>query len=640
MRVRHVTIALISVTALVGGALTAETASATTLPSNVEHVCDAPTKPGVMACFALRRTDITPKLAAAATPSGIGPSDLQSAYKLPAGGAGATVAIVDAYDNPNAESDLATYRSTYGLPACTTANGCFRKVNQKGASSPLPSPDSGWAGEIALDVDMVSATCPSCHILLVEADSANDTSLFTAINTAVSMGAKYVSNSWGGGESSGQTSTDSQYLNHPGVVITVSSGDSGYGAEYPASSRYVTAVGGTSLTKATSTTRGWTEKAWSGAGSGCSAYDAKPTWQTVTTSCSRRAAADVSAVADPATGLAVYTTYGGSGWAVYGGTSASAPIIAAVYALAGTPGASDYPASYPYAHTGNLFDTTSGSNGSCGAPMCTSGSGWDGPTGLGTPNGTAAFTASGGGGGGSVAVANPGSKSSAVGASTSLTLTASGGTSPYTWSATGLPPGLTLAGSTGVISGTTTTAGTYSVTVTAKDASGATGSTTFTWTVTGGGGGCVATQLLGNTGFETGSASPWSATSGVVSTASGSEAPHGGTYFAWMDGYGSAHTDTLSQTVTVPSGCTSATLSFWLKIDTAETSSTAYDKLTVKVGSTTLATYSNLNKAAYTQRSFNLTGYAGQSVTVTFTGIEDASLQTSFVIDDVALSVS
>jgi Putative Ig domain len=627
--------------ALVAGTLTASALPAQAAAVTVAHSCAAVTTPGVMSCFALRRTDLksTRTLAPNATPSGIGPADLVSAYKLGAGGSGATVAIVDANDDPSAESDLATYRSQYGLPACTTANGCFRKVNQNGTASPLPSADSGWAGEISLDVDMVSAVCPSCHILLVEANSASDTDLFTAINTAVSMGARYVSNSWGGSESSSQTSIDSQYLNHPGVAITVSSGDDGTGAEFPASSRYVTAVGGTSLTRSSGTTRGWTEKAWSGAGSGCSAYEAKPTWQTVTTGCSRRAEADVSAVADPATGVAVYQTYGASGWSVYGGTSASAPIVAGVYALAGTPGSGDYPASYPYAHPGSLFDVTSGSNGGCGAPMCTAGTGWDGPTGVGTPNGTGAFGT--GGGPGPVTVTNPGNRTGTVGTATSLTLSASGGTGSYTWSATGLPPGLTLNASTGVVSGTPSTAGTYSVTVTATSG-GASASASFTWTISPtGGGGCTAAQLLGNPGFETGSAAPWTATSGVVSAASGADVPRSGSYFAWLDGYGTGHTDTLTQSVTIPASCTKATLSFYLAVNTAETtSSTAYDTLTVKAGSTTLATYSNLNKSGYTLRSFDLSAFVGKSVTVAFSGVEDSSLQTSFLVDDTSLSVS
>ena len=360
--------------------------------------CAVSTHPGVMACKALKVTSGVNSLAMsarsvnpAATPSGYGPSDLHSAYGLPStGGSGATVAIVDAYDDPNAEADVAKYRSQYGLAACTTANGCFRKVGQSGTSS-LPSADAGWAEEISLDLDMVSATCPSCHILLVEASSASMANLGKSVNTAVSLGAKYVSNSYGGGESSSDTSYDSSYFNHPGVAITVSAGDSGYGAEYPAASRYVTAVGGTSLKKSSST-RGWTDTVWNGTGSGCSAYDAKPSWQK-DTGCTRRTIGDVSAVADPATGVAVYDTYGGdSGWEVFGGTSASSPIIASVYALAGTPSAGSTPASFPYAHTGSLNDVTSGSNGSCGSSyLCTAKSGYDGPTGLGTPNGVAAF---------------------------------------------------------------------------------------------------------------------------------------------------------------------------------------------------------------------------------------------------------
>ncbi|MBY8876619.1 S53 family peptidase [Actinacidiphila acidipaludis] len=360
--------------------------------------CAVSTHPGVMACKALKVTSGVNSLAMsarsvnpAATPSGYGPSDLHSAYGLPStGGSGATVAIVDAYDDPNAEADLGKYRSQYGLAACTTANGCFKKVGQSGTSS-LPSADAGWAEEISLDLDMVSATCPSCHILLVEASSASMANLGKSVNTAVSLGAKYVSNSYGGGESSSDTSYDSSYFNHPGVAITVSAGDSGYGAEYPAASRYVTAVGGTSLKKS-STTRGWTDTVWNGTGSGCSAYDAKQSWQK-DTGCSRRTIADVSAVADPATGVAVYDTYGGdTGWEVFGGTSASSPIIASVYALAGTPSSGSTPASFPYAHTGSLNDVVSGSNGSCsGSYLCTAKSGYDGPTGLGTPNGVTAF---------------------------------------------------------------------------------------------------------------------------------------------------------------------------------------------------------------------------------------------------------
>jgi subtilase family serine protease len=365
---------------------------------SVTRSCAAPAKPGIMACNALKvTTGAVARPATAAAPSGYGPADLRSAYALPStGGSGQTVAIVDAYDDPNAASDLAAYRAQYGLPPCTTANGCFKKVSQSGSTTSLPAADAGWAEEESLDLDMVSATCPSCHILLVEASSASMSNLGTAVNRAVTMGAKFVSNSYGGGESSADTSYDSSYFNHPGVAITVSAGDSAYGAEYPAASKYVTSVGGTALRRS-STTRGWTETVWKtnsteGTGSGCSRYDAKPTWQK-DTGCSKRTIADVSAVADPATGVAVYDTYGGDpGWEVFGGTSASSPIIASVYALAGTPSTGSTPASFPYAHTSSLNDVTSGNNGSCSPSyLCTAGAGYDGPTGLGTPKGTTAF---------------------------------------------------------------------------------------------------------------------------------------------------------------------------------------------------------------------------------------------------------
>jgi hypothetical protein len=633
MRVRPPVFMVIGAAAvLAAGVLLAPSALAAPNPhanSNATRVCAAPKKAHQMACFALRRTDIAGALAISpnATPSGLSPGNLINAYKLPASSTTATVAIVDAMDDPTAESDLATYRSQFGLPACTTANGCFRKVNQNGATSPLPASDPGWAGEISLDIDMVSAICPSCHILLVEANSATNTNLYAAEDFAASQ-AKFVSNSWGGSEYSTQTSDDAHF-NHPGVAITVSSGDSGNGSEYPATSRFVTAVGGTSLSPA-SNARGWTETAWSGAGSGCSASDAKPNWQTVTTNCSRRAEADVAAVADPNTGVAVFQTFGASGWVVYGGTSVAAPIMASVYALAGTPGSNDFPASYPYAHPGNLFDVTSGSNGSCGAPQCTAGTGWDGPTGLGTPNGTAAFTA--GGGPGAVTVNNPGNQTGTVGTAVSLTMTASGATGSFSWSASGLPAGLSINASTGVISGTPTTAGTSAVTVTATSGTQS-GTASFSWTVNPVGGGCTsAGQKLTNAGFESATAG-WSSTPAVIGQNGPSEPAHSGTWDAWMDGYGSSHTDSISQSVSIPSGCTNYTLTFWLHIDTSETTTTtAYDRLTVKIGSTTLATYSNLNRASgYSQKSFNVAAFAGQTVTINFTGTEDISLQTSFV---------
>ena len=602
-----------------------------------------------MACDVLIRTNVTqaiqPSTAPHAIPAGFGygPSSLQSAYNLPSStaGSGQTVAIIDAYDYPTAAADLATYRSAAGLPACGT--GCFSKVNQNGAASPLPAAagSNGWDVEEALDIDMVSAVCPLCHIILVEASSASTANLGTAVNSAVSLGAKFISNSYGGSESSSDTTTDNQYYNHPGVAITASAGDSGFGVEYPAASRYVTAVGGTSLATA-SNTRGWSETVWSGSGSGCSAFDAKPTWQT-DAGCARRTNNDVAAVADPNTGVAVYNTYSQGGWLEVGGTSASSPIIAATYALAGTPAAGTYPSSYPYQHTTSLYDVTSGSDGTCSpAYLCTGEVGYDGPTGLGTPHGTAAF-ASGGTTGNTVTVTSPGNQTGTVGTAASLQIhaTDSAAGQTLTYSATGLPAGLSINSSTGLISGTPTTATIYSVTVTARDTTGATGSASFTWTISAaGGGGCTATQLLGNPGFETGSAAPWTSTAGVINENGAGETSHSGSWYAWLDGYGTTHTDTLSQSVTIPAACTKTTFSFWLHIDTAETTTTTqFDKLTVTANSTTVATFSNLNhNTGYVLETFSLGSFAGSSVTLKFSGTEDSSLQTSFVIDDTAVN--
>jgi len=377
----------------------------TTTPAvgpHFQHVCSQ-ARQGFAACDAVVRTDIAGGITPAATVSGYGPSDLRSAYNLATAsannGSGVTVGIVDAFNDPNAFSDVNTYRAQFGEPALascapsavkSSTTPCFAKSDQNGGTS-LPRTNGGWAQEESLDIDMASALCPQCNILLVEAKSATLTNLGTSVNTAVNLGAAVVSNSYGGGESSGEVAQENSFFNHPGVAITASSGDSGFGVQFPAASRFVTAVGGTSLTRA-SNARGWTETAWSGAGSGCSAFITKQSWQT-DSGCARRTVADVSAVADPNTGVAVFdsTPSGGlSGWLVFGGTSVASPIIATVYALAGNASTVNY-GSFPYAHTSALFDVTSGSNGSCGSYLCTSGPGYDGPTGLGTPNGTGAF---------------------------------------------------------------------------------------------------------------------------------------------------------------------------------------------------------------------------------------------------------
>ena len=323
-----------------------------------------------------------------ATPSGYSPNDLRSAYGVAgSGSASTTIAIVDAYGYSRAESDLGVYRAQYGLGACTTANGCFAKYNQNGVKGSYPANNTGWAQEQALDLDMASAMCPGCKIILVQANSASYADLAAAVNTAARLGAHVISNSYGGGEA-GTSSYESAY-NHPGVAVTVSSGDSGYGVQFPASSQHVTAVGGTNLQRAANA-RGWAEVAWTSAGSGCSTVYAKPTWQTDAL-CTMRMEADVSAVADPNTGVAVYgpTSSRSSSWLVFGGTSVAAPVVGGIYAVNG--GAVNY-GSNPYANTGSLNDVTTGSNGSCGGTyFCSAGAGYDGPTGLGTPKNVTPF---------------------------------------------------------------------------------------------------------------------------------------------------------------------------------------------------------------------------------------------------------
>jgi subtilase family serine protease len=350
------------------------------------RVCAA-ALPGEASCHARVLVDANGQPVPNATPAGLGPAQLRDAYKITGTGSSSTIiGIVDAFGYPNAESDLATYRAQFGLPPCTTANGCFHKVDQRGGTA-FPRSNTGWEQESALDLDMASAICPSCQLLLVEGDTNSFANLAAAVNTAARLGAHVISNSYGGGEA-GTTATEVSY-NHPGIAVTASSGDSGFGVEFPASSPHVTAVGGTSL-KVANNTRGWTETAWSGAGSGCSTVYAKPAFQT-DPGCAKRTVADVSAVADPNTGVAVFGpgTGGKSAFLVFGGTSVAAPLVGAVYAVNG--GSVTF-GSDPYAHTNALFDVTSGSNGTCGGSyLCTAGVGFDGPTGLGTPNGTTAF---------------------------------------------------------------------------------------------------------------------------------------------------------------------------------------------------------------------------------------------------------
>ena len=296
---------------------------------------------------------------AGAAPQGLSPSDLHAAYSLPmTGGGGRTVALIDAFDAPNAESDLATYRSQFGLPPCTSASGCFTKVDQNGGTDYPPTDGqgtSGWEGEIMLDIEMVSAVCPDCKILLVEAPS--DSSSFAAsLATAGRLGASAISNSYGSNEDSSVSQQETAY-DQP-ALVTASAGDSGYAAEYPATSAYVLAIGGTSLATSGST-RGWAETTWAyknggGTGSGCSGFISKPSYQK-DTACANRMESDVSAVADPATGVATYD----QGWEVVGGTSAASPIVAATFTLLGLEKAG---LSFPYKNPQAFNDITSGTN--------------------------------------------------------------------------------------------------------------------------------------------------------------------------------------------------------------------------------------------------------------------------------------
>jgi subtilase family serine protease len=402
---RSFTVAAVSVGLLLSGLSTAygQALHSVQRSGRVFHaaVCPGPKPRGGARCHAHMVTDnvgnpLVNRTGTAGTPAGYGANTLRTAYGVAslAGSSTTTIAIVDAYGYTNAEADLGVYRAQYGLPACTTANGCFKKVNQFGASS-YPRQNTGWAQETALDLDMASAMCPNCKILLVEANSNNFNDLATAENYAAAH-AQVVSNSYGGSEAG--TQAYDKYFNHPGVVITVSSGDSGYGVEFPASSEFVTAVGGTSLYVGAGGAY-QSETGWSGAGSGCSAVYGKPAWQT-DTGCANRTVADVSAVADPNTGVAAYAPVFAtrSAWVVFGGTSVAAPLVAGIYAVTGTANpastqcTSGYASCYPYKLTGALHDVTSGSNGSCGGSyLCTAKVGYDGPTGLGTPNGGGAF---------------------------------------------------------------------------------------------------------------------------------------------------------------------------------------------------------------------------------------------------------
>ena len=480
------------------GALAGEASAATApLPRSsygVRAACAEPA-PGSAGCLALQLVPLTAQararthplgitrstagraLSAAAGGYGLRPQDLHTAYQLPTTAVSQqTIALVDAYNDPTAEADLKAYDEEFSLPACTTANGCFSQVNQRGETGSPPFPASvpileaareappgsetaeeaeeatGWGLEISLDIEAAHATCQSCRILLVEANSPRFEDLEAAEASASRLGAQEVSNSWGGPERGLKESTViASAFNRPGTVITASAGDTGYlswgaanpeargYAEFPASSPSVVAVGGTRLRLGTGAS--WAaETVWNGngaGGGGCSVVFKAPPWQQNVAGWSavgcagKRAVADVAADADPYSGIAVHDTspecetHWEEGavkhvdhWCTVGGTSLASPLVAAVYALAGGAGGVSYPARSLYRNSagapGSLHDITVGSNGACATPfeepsmlssctasaeaqsctshaVCLAGSGYDGPTGVGTPQGIAAF---------------------------------------------------------------------------------------------------------------------------------------------------------------------------------------------------------------------------------------------------------
>lgn len=382
------------------------------LPGDPQPMCVQPKRgDGTVGCQVQKNSSYPPSVDPH-TPygriAGYKPNDLAAAYAIPRGlGAGHTVAVVDAYDDPNAEADLAVYRAAMGLPPCTSASGCFLKTGAKAkgvnaglqagdgvnvAPAHLPPADAGWSAEIALDIEMVSAVCPLCRIVLVEAKSDSMKDLAGAVDVAASYRPDAISNSYYAPEHPSERGLAKHYR-AARTVVTVAAGDAGYGSTFPAASPDVVAVAATSLLPDTSS-RGWTEGVWSGTGSGCSALMSKPAWQS-DTGCGGRTIADVAVVGDPRTGVAIYTSIApagaATGWLVAGGTSVGAPVVAALYALAGNAGSIVAPQRL-WEQRAALNPVTVGGNGTCAlAYLCTATAGYSGPAGNGSPRGLGAF---------------------------------------------------------------------------------------------------------------------------------------------------------------------------------------------------------------------------------------------------------
>ena len=619
-----------------------------------------------------------------------GAYNFNSLYGAGDEGAGIKVALFEL--EPNSTSDVTAYQSCYATSATVTY------VKEDGGAG------SGYGqGEAALDIEDVIGLAPQASVDVYQAPNSN-TGLIDNYTAIVDNDTdKVVSTSWGECESS----SGSTIINEEGTLfeqaatqgqtIFAAAGDDGstdcgtssLAVDDPASQPYVTGVGGLHMS---TTSYPPTESVWNDSttatgagGGGVSISHAMPSYQSGAPSslnvinshssgsqCGApsgsycREVPDVSADADPYTGYLIY--YEGS-WTGIGGTSAAAPLWAAFTALvdassscAGKSIGFANPLLYnaaASAYSSDFTDVTSGNNDYTpdlyAGGLYPAGTGYDMASGLGSPDGaTLPATLCGGGGttGNTVTVTNPGGQTSTVGTAVSLQIKGSDSASgqTLTYSATGLPAGLSIS-SSGLISGTPTTAGSSSVTVTAKDTTGAAGSASFTWTVNSATGTCTAKQLLGNPGFESGN-TVWSATSDVIldnSETEPYEQSHSGSWFAWLDGYGTPHTDTVAQAVTLPTGCHNYTLSFWKHIDTSESTSSAVDTLKVQLLNssgtvlTTLATFSNLNAASgYQQASYSIAGYAGQKVTLKFTGTEtDKGFGTTdFTLDDTAISVS